>query len=179
MKVGSGPICIIILTCLSSLTFKVSRLNLNSWLDLCNQTVNIIIFKVSSSHSEYFNQKFEVLTEISMSNLECKCTQACKIFHAYRPWIHSNAWWHGRIMNPTVYPTRTNVLKLLDHEGPTRVFMMLFVNITLLSSLCCREFSQTTFDEEDGYVVRVMGLPWSASHEEILSFFEGKTQSYK
>ena len=72
-------------TCLSALTFQVRRFNLNSWLYLCSQSVDIKIFKVSSSYSEYFNQKFEILTEISVSNLECKCTQTCKIFHAYGP----------------------------------------------------------------------------------------------
>ena len=44
-----------------------------------------LFFKVRSSYSEYPYQKFEVSTEISMSNLECKCTQTCKIFHAYGP----------------------------------------------------------------------------------------------
>ena len=66
-------------------TFEVSWLNLNSWPDLCNRTVKVIISKVSPSYSEYTNKKFEVFTEISMSNLECKCTQTCKIFHAYGP----------------------------------------------------------------------------------------------
>ena len=44
---------------------------IDSTIDLCIQTVYIIIFKVSSSHLEYFNHKFDVLTEISVSNLEC------------------------------------------------------------------------------------------------------------
>ena len=88
---GPGAIFIKILTSLSALTVLVSRLNLSSWRDLSNQTDNILIFKVSSSYPEYFNKKFEVLTEISMSILECKCTQTCKIFDNYGPWISKSA----------------------------------------------------------------------------------------
>lgn len=32
-------------------------------------------------------------------------------------------------------------------------------------------------DAEDGYVVRVRGLPWSASHEEVVEFFQGENIS--
>jgi len=28
-------------------------------------------------------------------------------------------------------------------------------------------------DEDEGFVVRVRGLPWSASHEEVKNFLEG------
>ena len=28
-------------------------------------------------------------------------------------------------------------------------------------------------EDEDGYIIRIRGLPWSASHEEIMSFLEG------
>ena len=66
-------------SCLSALTFLVSRLNLNSWLDLCNQTVNIIIFKVSSSYSANFNQKFNVLREISVSKIIKICMLILRI----------------------------------------------------------------------------------------------------
>ena len=31
------------------------------------------------------------------------------------------------------------------------------------------------FDEEEGCVVRVRGLPWSASHEEVKNFLQGTT----
>ena len=63
---------------------------LNSRQDLCNQTVIYKIVKMSSRYSEYFYHEFDVLTEISVSNLECtyKCAQTCRIFHAYGPWAH-------------------------------------------------------------------------------------------
>ena len=31
-------------------------------------------------------------------------------------------------------------------------------------------------DLEDGNVVRIRGLPWSASHDEVQSFLDGKNQ---
>lgn len=30
-------------------------------------------------------------------------------------------------------------------------------------------------DMEDGYVIRIRGLPWAASHEEIVAFLDGKS----
>ncbi len=30
--------------------------------------------------------------------------------------------------------------------------------------------------EDDGCVVRIRGLPWSASHDEVASFLDGKTR---
>ncbi len=33
-------------------------------------------------------------------------------------------------------------------------------------------------DEEDGFIVRIRGLPWSASHDEVLAFLEGAGMSF-